>query len=69
MHKDNIHHWSKKHKNKLYKTGDKRDDIAKVYRHCTVSTDFIQVQQEFGCHLSKYVTSESTYLLQKQTVV
>jgi len=43
MHKDNIHHWTvNKYKDKFYKTGDKRDDIAKVYRHYTLSTDFIQ---------------------------
>jgi hypothetical protein len=45
MHKDNIHHWTvNKYEDKFCKTGDNRYDIAKVYRPCTVSKDFIQEQ-------------------------
>jgi hypothetical protein len=45
MHKDKINHWTvKKYKDKFYKTGDKRDYIAKVYRHYIVSTDITQKQ-------------------------
>jgi len=69
MHKDNIHHWTVKNTKTDFIRQETREMILQRFTD-TVLCQLISLRykQEFGSHLSKYVTSKSTNLLQKQTV-